>query len=514
MKEGKKLFIFFKICFVIFFLGSSIPLNSKLARLKITNTSDSINYDSKSRLLVDFIGNWSNLDNFAANTRHFTSYTINPDIKMFGASTFELIGNGWLMFNLTKHDCEINLPRGHGLLFHWMDFGELEYATYIGARVGIKTDLEEFYWIYIAKAYSSSGYSNSSPAVLKFANPTIELGNYWEQWGIELDPFFDFFQTSSMTLVSVSFVHQSTISYNGPRFVRYSQPLITEELPRSSESQGAFLGIYNESYPEEPGNETIILEDSFNELNNWIITNPGVITRNDTLGAPPPSVEIRSTLTQRGVCKQEIFLPELQEKEYIRTSVDFFIPEHQIGSISVITGSDSSSVLFPFQIRIYNVSKVRFTIYEQPPDYPQLQTWHDFPFEVKKWYNFNIYTYTDHFSLEINGIHITSSNSQSYHSSWTDICFGDGSDRATSTEQGHYFWDNIQVSLGEDVPLSSSTSMSSSLTNPSSSIKSSSLSLTSKKDNYPNITGWNFPTFTLIFIVFGHIWLRRRKSRT
>ena len=208
--------------------------------------------------LVNFVGNWSNLETLPANGRHYTNYTINQDIELFDSPTFELEGNGRLMFNLTKYGYEINMSRECALLFHWMDFGALNDATYIGVGMRFKIDTGKIIWIYVAKAYSSSGYTNSTTIVLKFANPMIELGIYWEQWGIKMDPFFDFFQTSSMTLITISYIHQSTISYNGPRFVRYSQPLITDELPRSSESQGAFLGIYNEFWSQ-----------NMSTLSNW-----------------------------------------------------------------------------------------------------------------------------------------------------------------------------------------------------------------------------------------------------
>ncbi|WP_455141424.1 hypothetical protein, partial [Candidatus Hodarchaeum mangrovi] len=72
---------------------------------------------------------------------------------------------------------------------------------------------------------------NQSKALLKFASPIIPLGQFWEQWGIELQPFFSYWSTETLTLVDIMYIHQVTISYHGPRFVRYTQPLIVERFP-------------------------------------------------------------------------------------------------------------------------------------------------------------------------------------------------------------------------------------------------------------------------------------------
>ncbi|MFX1245781.1 MAG: hypothetical protein ACFFB2_06585 [Promethearchaeota archaeon] len=205
-----------------------------------TNNGLIINY------LVDFVGNWSNLESCPANGRYFTDYSINHEIELFGAATFELKGNGNLMFNLTTHDCERNLTTGDSLLFNWMDFGPLDDACYIGVVLRFRIDTGETKIIYVGKHFHCL-YGNGSVAVLKFASPIVELGTVWEQWGIKMNPFFEFFNTTSMTLFAISFIHQSTDANNGPRFVRYSQPLLVGELPKSSESTGAFLGTFTPS---------------------------------------------------------------------------------------------------------------------------------------------------------------------------------------------------------------------------------------------------------------------------
>ena len=204
------------------------------------------------RLLVDIIGNWNISQSRIANNQYptyFDEYRINWNITIFEHPIFELIGNGVLDFNLTANNKEIELYSNQSLLFHWMDFGEITDATYIGVVLGMRTDSGEINQIYIGKQFYGN-FVNQSKALLKFASPIIPLGQYWEQWGIELGPFFSYWSTETLTLVDIMYIHQVTISYHGPRFVRYSQPLVVDRLPPFV-YEYPFLGLVYYQ-PEEP----------------------------------------------------------------------------------------------------------------------------------------------------------------------------------------------------------------------------------------------------------------------
>ncbi|MFX1512328.1 MAG: hypothetical protein ACFFCQ_07065 [Promethearchaeota archaeon] len=216
---------------------------------------------SNANYLVDFIGNWSKLESGPVNSEMqymLTNYTIKSDNQMFRSPTFELVGNGKLTYNLTKFECEVDLPKGKALLFHWMDFGRIDDGTYIGVVLRFHLDNGTRKDVYIGKRFYG-GYQNCSSYILKFESPVVELGTVWEQWGVENDILIDYFDTSTMILRSLSYVHQATISYNGFRRVRYTQPLIVDELTRQENSKGAFLGFYSPSSPT-----TLVTSNNFN----------------------------------------------------------------------------------------------------------------------------------------------------------------------------------------------------------------------------------------------------------
>lgn len=184
--------------------------------------------------------------------------------------------------------------------------------------------------------------------------------------------------------------------------------------------------------------EQIILEDDFEDLDIWEITNPSIMTLNTTFGNPAPSVEIVSTQADLGLCKvEEVYFPPLESGEFIRTSIDLFIPEIQVGSISVFT--DITGVKFPFRLQVNNTNSVTLYIYStgQESTLP-------YNFEPINWYEFAVDVYNDHFTLTINETYLTSINSTAYLSQSVPIAFGDGAQ--SIPEQGHYYFDNVKVS--------------------------------------------------------------------
>ncbi|MFX0210994.1 MAG: hypothetical protein ACFFDT_33760 [Candidatus Hodarchaeota archaeon] len=200
----------------------------------------------------------------------------------------------------------------------------------------------------------------------------------------------------------------------------------------------------NYSYYKFESNPFKILEEDFNSIDDWEVTNSELMQLNSSIGNPSPSVEVNSNFSDSALCIRTITLPEIQNGEFIRTSVDVYIPEIQYGSISVITGTSRTDYLFPFRIRLYNSNSVHFLIYEKPPNNPELVLFIEFVFNVDVWYNFVVDSYFDHFDLYINGDLISALKSTSYKATTTEIAFGDGSDRVA--EQGHYLWDNLLVS--------------------------------------------------------------------
>ncbi len=274
------------LLFLIFF---TYTISNSDSNDSIMGISDLKTMNSEFTYLTDFIGNWSNLESLPANSRFFTNYEINSDIEMFNSPTFELTGNGVLSFNLTTHDYEFNLTQNQSLLFNWMDYGALNDATYIGVVLRFRTESNEITTVYIGKFYSGS-YSNTTTSVLKFASPSIELGTLWEQWGIEIDTFLQFWNTSYLTLTQINYIHQSTVSYNGPRFVRYTQPLLVDILPSSIRKDGSFLDII-------PANETATTTTTTVETTFPTTTTTTLDTTLDTNTSTPSSSSTESSTT-------------------------------------------------------------------------------------------------------------------------------------------------------------------------------------------------------------------------
>ncbi|MHA2253168.1 MAG: LVIVD repeat-containing protein, partial [Candidatus Kariarchaeaceae archaeon] len=190
--------------------------------------------------------------------------------------------------------------------------------------------------------------------------------------------------------------------------------------------------------------EQILLQDSFEDLDIWEVTNPSIMTLNTSFGNSAPSVEINSTQIDLGLCQfEDVFFPILKSKEFIRTSIEVYIPAIQTGSISVFT--DITGTKFPFRLRIIDTNSIFLFIYSTM----QSSTL-SYSFIPNMWYDFTVDLYTDHITLSINGTQLTSISSSFYQSKWVPIAFGDGAQ--SSPEQGHYFFDNIKVSKMEILP--------------------------------------------------------------